>query len=251
MFDDFLSEFNNSSVEAVDPLNRNQCFDLVVAWCDWIGIPRVFPFLYAYQIWTSFPDANYQYFNKVVNTPEAVPNKGDIVVWDKTYNGTAGHTAIATGEGDMTYFNAFSQNDPVGSLSVVRRYDYKGVLGWLRPLKLQVTTSMDRRPYWFDLMNHVIWNLPHEKVTDEMVKDFSRNYTGRLKRSGLWDRVCIMAGLTGDSNLVTVDQLASALQKQITNQLANEVKLCQEENAKLKAKLQGTKLSLTNLANNL
>lgn len=132
-FKQFLSQFNNKSVEVVDASSKYQCFDLVVAWCDWLGIPRVLPHLYAYQIYTVWQGEKLNYFDRIVNTPDAVPKVGDIIVWGKTYNGTAGHTAVSTGEGGLNTFKAFAQNDPVGSPSVVRAYNYNNVLGWLRP----------------------------------------------------------------------------------------------------------------------
>ncbi|MEM5875578.1 MAG: CHAP domain-containing protein [Candidatus Aenigmatarchaeota archaeon] len=136
----FISKWLNKYLEVVDPTNKNQCFDLIVAWCDELGIPRVFSHLYAYQIYTVDTDDKKKYFDKIPNTADAYPQAGDIVVWAKTYNGTAGHTAIATGlhqtQGKSTdWFEAFSQNDPVGSPCILKKYSYNHVLGWLRPKK--------------------------------------------------------------------------------------------------------------------
>lgn len=131
-FEQFFSQFNNFSVEVVDPINRNQCFDLIIAWTDWLNIPRVFPHLYAYQIYTIWSGDKLKYFDRIENTPEVVPQKGDIIVWSKAYNGTAGHTGISAGEGDVNTFKAFAQNDPIGTPSVLKTYKYTNVLGWLR-----------------------------------------------------------------------------------------------------------------------
>lgn len=141
-FKEFLNKYNGKPVEVSDPTNRNQCFDLVVAWTDSLGIPRIFPFLYAYQIYTAFGYEQSKYFDRIVNTPEAVPKEGDIVVWSGNYNAYykngkkilgAGHTAIATGKGDIKTFEAFAQNDPTGTYSVLKTYNYSHVIGWLRP----------------------------------------------------------------------------------------------------------------------
>lgn len=248
IFDDFLSENNNKFVEIVDPDSPFQCFDLVVAWCDELLIPRVLGFYFAYQIFTDFSD-NVQglYFDRIVNTPDAIPQRGDIVVWDKNYNGTAGHTGIATGKGDLDTFECFEQNDPTGSNSHLTVYEYNWVLGWLRPKVLQIPdTTMDRRPYWFDLINSVTFKLPHEKVTDQMVNDFVRNYPSQLKRSGLWDKVVIAYLGQVDTNQITVDQLVNAIQSQNSNSLADQLKKCQEEIKVLKQKLQDIR-NLTNL----
>ncbi len=137
-FKDFLALYKDKFVERVDATNKNQCFDLVVAWCEWLGFPKLFPHLYAYQIYTVDTDDKNKYFTKIENSSTAYPQAGDIVVWSKSYNGTAGHTAVATGnhktEGKSTdWFEAFSQNDPIGSPCVLKTYKYTNVLGWLRP----------------------------------------------------------------------------------------------------------------------
>ena len=131
-FKQFLSQFNNKSVEVVDPTNKNQCVDLVVAFLDFIGTARSFNHLYAYQIYTDPTFLTKENFDLIPNTPDGIPQVGDIVVFSKAYNGTAGHVVIATGEGDTVTFKAFSQNDPTGSPSVVKIYGFKYVLGWLR-----------------------------------------------------------------------------------------------------------------------
>ncbi|MEM3335422.1 MAG: CHAP domain-containing protein, partial [Thermoplasmata archaeon] len=109
-------------------------------WCDELGLPRLFPHLYAYQIYTVDTDEKKKYFDKIANTSDAYPQAGDIVVWSKSYNGTAGHTAVATGlhqtQGKSSdWFEAFSQNDPTGSPCILKKYSYNNVLGWLRPKK--------------------------------------------------------------------------------------------------------------------
>ena len=131
-------KFPTGFVEVVDPSNPFQCFDLVVAYCDWLKIPRVFPFTYAYQIYTNFGTAQAVYFDRIFNGPNDLVKEGDIVVWGYYYNFTAGHTAIATGEGDLYNFKAYEQNDPENWLasknSHIRNYAYtSSVLGWLRP----------------------------------------------------------------------------------------------------------------------
>lgn len=132
-FKDFLEQFNGQGVEVVDASNRNQCFDLAVAWLDWLDLPRTFNHLYAYSIYQSPTDGTKEAFELIPNTPDGVPLEGDVVVWGKSYNGTAGHVGIATGEGNLDTFKAFEQNDPTGSVSHVKEYTYDHVLGWLRP----------------------------------------------------------------------------------------------------------------------
>jgi hypothetical protein len=140
LFRNFFNQFNNQSVEVVDPTNRNQCFDLAVAWCMWLGLPiNIFSgLMYAYQIFSNPNDEMTKKFDFILNKGYSLPKAGDIVVFAKSFNGTAGHVVVATGEGDVNSFKAFSQNDPVGSPCVVRTYSYNHVAGWLRFIQEEV-----------------------------------------------------------------------------------------------------------------
>jgi len=134
-FKSFLVEYNGTYVEAIDHSNWAQCFDLVVQWCLELGLPlSIFSgLLYAYQIWSPSTSVCANNFEYILNTPEAVPQAGDIVVWAKSFNGTAGHVGIATGLfSDTNKFQCFEQNDPTGSNSHLKDYNYNHVLGWLR-----------------------------------------------------------------------------------------------------------------------
>ena len=72
-------------------------------------------------------------FDRIANTPSFVPKKGDIVVWSKSMGGT-GHIAIATGEGNTSYFYSYDQNWGYPYEPVTRhKHDYSKFLGVLRP----------------------------------------------------------------------------------------------------------------------
>jgi len=110
-----------------DGVYGSQCFDLIQFWSaelqgGWI------PGLLAKDIMDQFLP-NYE---KIWNSPDNIPQAGDIVVWGGGINGGLGHTAIATGKGDVWTFQVFSQNDPVGSPCIYRTYTYSYVRGWLR-----------------------------------------------------------------------------------------------------------------------
>lgn len=147
-FKDFLSKYNNQFVEKVDATNKYQCFDLAIAWCEFLGLPlSIFSgLMYAYQIYTKPTDITTQNFTLIANTPDGVPQAGDIVVWDRLYNGVAGHVGIATGKADTNTFECFEQNDPTGSNSHVRTYNYNHVAGWLQYKLPVVTQPMARTP---------------------------------------------------------------------------------------------------------
>jgi hypothetical protein len=75
-------------------------------------------------------------FTKVLNTPTGVPSKGDIIFWDFRIpiTGIAGHVAVFTG-GNAYKFISFDQNYPSKSPCRYYNHDYRGVMGWLHPLK--------------------------------------------------------------------------------------------------------------------
>jgi hypothetical protein len=133
-FNVFFANNNGKPVEVVDPTNYAQCFDLIVAWLDALGIPRVTGgLLNAYQIYNPSTAGLKQYCDIIPNSILSVPQKGDIVVWGSSYNNGPGHTGVATGNGNIFNFDCFEQNDPLKTYAHVKNYSYKGVLGWLRP----------------------------------------------------------------------------------------------------------------------
>ena len=71
-------------------------------------------------------------FTKIANTPDFIPNKGDIVVWSTAQGNGCGHVAIATGEGTTTYFYSYDQNWNGKEMKKVY-HKYTNVLGVLRP----------------------------------------------------------------------------------------------------------------------
>jgi len=136
-FNAWLAKVDGKKIEAIDGSNLYQCYDLAVSWLDALGIPRlasggsVFPHLHAYQIYTVWSGEKLKHFTRHENTPDAMPQKGDLIIWGNTY-GTSGHVAVATDNVDLKAFWAVTQNDPLGSATFVRRYNYNHILGWLR-----------------------------------------------------------------------------------------------------------------------
>jgi hypothetical protein len=73
-------------------------------------------------------------FTKIANTPSFIPKRGDVCVWT---NGTYGHIAVCTGEGNTNYFVSLDQNwfspwNGTGAATYVS-HNYTGVAGFLRP----------------------------------------------------------------------------------------------------------------------
>jgi hypothetical protein len=73
-------------------------------------------------------------FTKIPNTPEFVPEPGDIVIWDGTKGNLYGHIAIFV-HGDVRAFDSFDQNLPTGAPCGIVHHTYNNVLGFLRPKK--------------------------------------------------------------------------------------------------------------------
>ena len=74
MFQQFLNQYNNKYVDW-DGVYGAQCFDLVNRWSTYLGY-RPFTGLYAYGI----IDQTQGNYTKILNSPSAVPQAGDIIV---------------------------------------------------------------------------------------------------------------------------------------------------------------------------
>jgi SMC interacting uncharacterized protein involved in chromosome segregation len=73
-------------------------------------------------------------FKKIANTPTAVPQKGDVMIWDKWTGNPYGHVSIYL-DGDVNKFNSLDQNwnNLQRVEKVLHNYTAPKVLGWLRP----------------------------------------------------------------------------------------------------------------------
>jgi len=73
-------------------------------------------------------------FDKVPNTADFTPKKGDVMVWSFDTGGGYGHIAICTGENSgLQYFKSFDQNWSQISYCEIVNHNYKNVYGVLRP----------------------------------------------------------------------------------------------------------------------
>jgi len=121
---DLWIESNKSS----DTSTYDQCVDLwrafnrkIIKAPDIYGNPPV--------LWDNYQS---DYYEKIPNTPEGVPQLGDVIIWGKSYGGI-GHIAICTEIANVKTFTSFDQNDPIGEPCHFQPHTYTGVLGWLRP----------------------------------------------------------------------------------------------------------------------
>ena len=72
-------------------------------------------------------------FIRIENTPDFVPLKGDLAVWNATKGGGHGHVAVCTGDGDTKHFYSYDMNWNGKAMKKVK-HDYKGFYGVLRPI---------------------------------------------------------------------------------------------------------------------
>lgn len=134
-FDEFQKQFSNQPNVGNTPENRGQCVGLVEVWIDTLGGPHDWG-----NATDLYNNADPNFFAKIPNTPTAIPQQGDIIVWDGKFNGGLGHTGIATGKADINSFDCFEQNDPINSKPHVKNYNYAYITGWLRPKNPSIDT---------------------------------------------------------------------------------------------------------------
>jgi hypothetical protein len=129
---EFIKKYDGKGVD-FDGSYGNQCQDLFNKYLvDVWNIPnpiQQFPVASAYQ--------NYGYaknnpnFVCVPNDPTAVPQAGDVIIWNQGV-GPHGHVGIFV-EGDVMNFKAFEQNwNGVQKCRIVN-HPYDHVTGWFRP----------------------------------------------------------------------------------------------------------------------
>ena len=126
-FDEFIKKYEGTGVD-YDGYLGNQCMDLYHQYCVEVLKSEHPPASGAYKLW----DYRYDDYTKIPNTPDAIPSKGDIMLWNSSAGGGWGHVAIFI-EGDVGRFTSFDQNWPTGSLCHKQGHYYKNVAGWLHP----------------------------------------------------------------------------------------------------------------------
>ena len=110
---------------------------------------------------------NKEQFTWIPNTPEAIPQKGDIVVWDKVgkyvENGVtkyAGHVAIVK-DASINQFTSLDQNWSKVQRVTEEVHNYTNVSGWLHPKSNGSTTG--EPPVYVEIS-------PSKKLPDEFYK---------------------------------------------------------------------------------
>ena len=125
--DQFFGKYDGKGID-FDNYYGFQCMDLYRQFVkECLEFPQSPPVTGAKDVWDTYLQDK---FIRILNTIEAVPIKGDIVIWG-TGAGPYGHIAICK-DGTQAEFTSFEQNWPVGSLCHFQKHNYNNVLGWLR-----------------------------------------------------------------------------------------------------------------------
>lgn len=134
--DAFIDKWNGKKADW-DGAYAGQCVDLFRYYCNEVlNIPQPDGVWGAANFWTNYETDNVlkMHFDKVPNTPEFTPEKGDVMVWDFNAGGGFGHIGMCTGENTGTqYFKSFDQNWSRVSYCEIVNHSYKNVYGVLRP----------------------------------------------------------------------------------------------------------------------
>ena len=133
IFDEFIKKYTGKGID-FDGAFGNQCVDLYRQYCkEVLNFSQSPPVRGAADIWDSYLKGC---FTRIANTPNGIPDKGDIIIWSKNTGGGYGHVAVFV-EGTIGSFRSFDQNWPSGSLCKVVNHYYTNVLGWLHPISNQ------------------------------------------------------------------------------------------------------------------
>jgi hypothetical protein len=144
-FQEFLEKYNGKYID-FDGTYGPQCMDLLHQYVvEVLGLtdPRILAAPAAKDLYNNFDNIfGKEYFERIPNTPDGVPQEGDIVLWG--YN-PYGHVAIFV-EGNVNSFRSFDQNYPVGSPCHIQNHNYNNVLGWLR-FNQTVKVTLDSKTF--------------------------------------------------------------------------------------------------------
>lgn len=128
-FNDFIADVKTKGGVDVDGAYGKQCMDLYNYYSEFM--------FGAHQVGAScakevINNQNvYNFYDRIDNYLEFVPQKGDVAVW---LGGEYGHIAICLGEGDINKFKTLDQNwKPQQLTEEIHDYIYMAPLVFLRP----------------------------------------------------------------------------------------------------------------------
>jgi len=123
----FFLKYNRKHLD-YDGSYGNQCVDVIKAYFEEV-LHRIPLTGNAIDYWRDIPG-----FTRIKNSLFSYPKPGDIIIWDKTASNPYGHIAIVNWVRRFD-FGCFEQNNPLNSPCHYGEHNYKGVIGWLRPMQ--------------------------------------------------------------------------------------------------------------------
>ena len=135
-FKQFIENIPNQAVEVSDKNNIYQCMDFAYLWLFVLGFPKAtIQHLYAYEVFTKATDLTRKYFEVIPNTPEFVPEQGDLGIFG-TEVGVAGHICVIDEGSTQSKVVSWDQNWAGIQRATKTTHTYggkNGFLGVLRP----------------------------------------------------------------------------------------------------------------------
>lgn len=152
--DEFVNKWLGKKAD-YDGAYGGQCVDLFRFYIkEVLGNPQPKGVEGAADFWGNYasdPNLN-TYYDKISNTPNGVPQAGDIVLWTRRAGGGYGHVSIFL-NGDVNGFTSLDQNWPTLSKVTKTDHNYINVYGWLRPKEKPMASELeacmaDRKKFW-------------------------------------------------------------------------------------------------------
>lgn len=135
-FDEFVKKYNGQAID-YDGGYGVQCVDLIKLYAEKVLGLKFGAFGNAHAYYDNFENIKTlkDNFVKIKNTPDFVPQKGDIIVWNTKRGNGAGHIAVCNGVGTKTYFCSYDMNWGGTKAMQLVKHTYSNVYGVLRPKK--------------------------------------------------------------------------------------------------------------------
>lgn len=201
--DEFVNKYLGKKVD-YDGFYQGQCVDLYRFYLkEVLNTTQTPPVVGASEIFDTAGDR----FERIVNTPDGVPQKGDIVIWNKKAGGGFGHVAVFI-EGDANRFKSFDQNWRALNVCEPTEHTYTNVRGWLRFITMPEKTYTEAEMTKVRLERDENWNkyqsekADHEATKGELLE--VRTSHNQFLQSLATKLVC----LADEANIIgTIDRL--------------------------------------------
>lgn len=191
-FQQFSENIPNQAIEVSDKSNIYQCMDLAYLWLFVLGFPKAtIQHLYAYEVFTKASELTRKYFEVIPNTPDFIPEEGDLGVFG-TEVGVAGHICIIRKGSTLAKIQSLDQNWNGVQKAVNVTHNYGGKNGFLGVL----------RPRWELVDSCLIANN----------KDGSKLFDKLVHNSGLADETVKYLGLSENADNVSFDNIKNSLE---------------------------------------